>query len=442
MVLFKDKTPADVQKHKSIWVADQIWAEHQDILYCNGAFWNWDGRIYRLIDDIDFMILISRRFPAFEESSPAKQKEIMEVYKRNSKIKPEDFSKDDGICFLNKYLNLTTLEAHDHDKSRFNTILIPYDYDPQAQCPLWHEKLAEIMDNDLNKVKCIQEFFGYCLTRETKYEKGLFCIGEGATGKSTVLNVLTSIIGSDNISVLSPRYYRDSMRISSIENKLVLMSHEVPKRLEDYEAETRQIISGQAIEVNKKFIPPYKITPFCKVILAMNELPRIDDHSVAFIRRMLPIEFNKRFLDEKQDKNLKDKFVAERAGILNWALEGLKRLRERGDFFKDAYMTEHIEEIRLQNNPIASWAKEFIFVEEGKEIIKSETYQKYSVWCGLNGHKVTSNSRFSSEFYKIFRSVTKKNTRQSAGEDRKYVWPGLTWASNTTKVQEQVSWDE
>lgn len=441
---FNDKTKADVKKHRSIWVAEQIWQHHKDILYANSLFWQWDGRIYKQIDDIDWMIVTSKRFPAFEEMTPRQQKEILEVYKRSAKVAGDAFNSEDGICFLNKYLSLADLTAYEHDKCRLNTILIPYNYDPDAQCPLWKKSLEEIFEGNLNNKKTLQEFFGYCLTRQTNKMKALFMIGEGNTGKSTILDILSLMVGEENVSVLSPRFYKDSMRLTSIENKLVLMSHEIPKRIEDYEAEFRQIVSGQKLDVHQKFIKPYKFKPFCKVIWAMNELPRIDDHTSAFFNRVLPIEFNRIFVEEEQDKDLLAKLSVELPGILNWAIEGLKRLQERKCFFKDAYMREHIEEMRLQNNPIATWTKENIKIELDMELIKVNVYQNYDVWCKQNGYRPTSSSKFSIEFFRIFKNVTKKNVRQNTG-NRLYIWPNLAWItlqSDIPKSQENIQWKE
>lgn len=438
---FNDKPKADVTKHRSIWVAEEIWEHHKDILYANSSFWQWDGRIYRQIDDIDWMIVTAKRFPAFEEISPKQQKEVLEVYKRFAKKEASLFNKEDGLCFLNKYLDLNTLEVHDHDKKRINTILIPYEYDPAAQCLLWEKVLDDIFERNINNKKILQEFFGYCLTRDTKKMKALFMIGEGNTGKSTILDVLALMVGQDNVSVLSPRYYKDSMRVSAIENRLVLMSHEIPKRIEDYEAEFRQIVSGQTLEANPKHQKPYKFKPFCKVVWAMNELPRIDDHTSAFYNRVLPIEFNRIFVEEEQDKELLSKLSLELAGILNWSINGLKTLQERKCFLKDAYMKEHIEEMRLQNNPIASWVKEFIIIKSGSDIIKSEAYQKYSLWCGISGHRPVSSNKFGFEFYRILKATTKKDFRQGGGE-RLRVWPGLAWTTETGKEQQTADWNE
>ncbi len=442
MVTWIDKKKDDVQKHKSIWIAEQLWQQNQDIIFCNGTFYQWEGRVYKKIDDMDWMIEMVKRFPAFEESAPSKQKEILEVYKRFSKIDQDELNKEDGLCFKNVYLNLKDLSVHEHNKTRINTILIPYEYDNKAECPLWMKSISEIFQEDLYNINCLQEFFGYCLTRDVSHEKAMLLIGESRTGKSTILNALASMVGDENTSALSLRFFKDSMRLCTIENKLALINHETPKRLEDYEAEFRQIVSGQIIEVNPKFTKPYKINPFCKIIVAMNEIPRIDDHSKAFFERLLPIECTKEFKKEERDKKLSYKLRTERAGILNWAIVGLARLRENKDFTEDEFMMQKREEIRNQNNPIALWAAENIIVKLGMELIKGEAYKKYTIWCGINGYKPTSSSKFGHEMYRIYKNVTEKAVRQSSGYERKYVWPNLAWMDSESAVEEQKVWEE
>ena len=438
---FEEKTSKGIEKHKSIHVAETIWEKYQDVIFCAGTFWQWEGRVYKPIDDIDWMILTAKRFPAFDESPPRIQNEVRDVYKRFSKVPPENFNSLDGLCLENVYLNLSDLKAQKHDKKRINTILIPYSYEPHAQCSLWAEKISQILNNDQNKIKCVQEFFGYCLTRQTEYHKALFLIGEGATGKSTVLDVLAALVGKHNVCNLSPRYYKDSMRISAIQNKLVLMSHEIPKGIMDYESEFRDIVTSGTLNVNVKYLKPFEFTPFCKIVWAMNEIPYINDHTSAFYRRILPIEFSNQISEEKQERNLIHELKKELPGILNWALVGLKRLRERGSFYRDAYMNAHIEEIRLQNNPVVAWAKENIKIKVGEEILKSEAYQKYDVWCGLNGYKKLGMVKFCSEIYSIFATCTKKDARQTV-YPRKSIWPNLSWNKQEEEAKENIEWND
>ena len=57
-----------------------------------------------------------------------------------------------------------------HSPDYVSDFCLPYDYDPEAQCPLWEEKLLEILEYE-DKVDLLQEIFGYCLTSGQPYHK-------------------------------------------------------------------------------------------------------------------------------------------------------------------------------------------------------------------------------------------------------------------------------
>jgi putative DNA primase/helicase len=76
------------------------------------------------------------------------------------------------------------------------TYQIEVSFDPQnpAACPQWIKFQQEVVQIP-EVILEYQEFFGYCLSRETRYEKALLLVGPGADGKSTALNVLQALVG-------------------------------------------------------------------------------------------------------------------------------------------------------------------------------------------------------------------------------------------------------
>ncbi len=435
----KKKNETDL--HKSIKIAEEIWNAHKDILYCTGYFFRWQSKVYEKIDDIDWMILMSDRFPSINEMSPRSQREIMEVYKRFAKTPLEKFNCEDGLCFENKYLDFSDVSVHDHNKKRINTIIVPYNYDPKAKCALWEATIKDIFENDMNKVISLQEFFGYCLTRDTSQEKAMFLFGEGATGKSVVLETLQNMIGKDNASFVSLKHFSDSMRISTLQNKLINISTEVPKHACDYEEIYKKIASGEYIDVNPKYIPPFSFRPFCKMIFAINEWPHIDDKTFAFFRRMLIIDFNKIYSEDVQDKILKKKLITELPGILNWAIRGLARIKEKNSFTQSEYMKNAIREVKLQNNPAALFVSENLEVVDGERISKQVLYKTYAAWCNVNGYKVLGSAKFGTEIYRIFNKSTKRDARRTDG-DRDRVWENTAIKKPWEDKQEAIDLEE
>lgn len=63
------------------------------------------------------------------------------------------------------------------------------------KCPRWLKFLDDIAKGDDELVSFIQRIMGYCLTGDTREHALFFLHGSGANGKSTLLNVLTQILG-------------------------------------------------------------------------------------------------------------------------------------------------------------------------------------------------------------------------------------------------------
>ena len=271
----------------------------------------------------------------------------------------------------------------------------------------------------------------------------MFLYGEGGTGKSVILEALKSMIGLNNVSFVSLRHFADSMRLASLQNKLINICSEVSGKAEDYEETFKKVVSMEEIDVSPKYITPFSFSPFCKLIFAVNNWPHIADKSSAFFRRMLILGVNNVFSEAEQDKDLKDKLQLERAGILNWAISGLQRIRKQKGFYVTEEMKEEIEDIKLENNPIAHWAKENIDIKKGAYITKPDAYQKYALWANTNGHRPITTIRFAIEFFRLYRHTTKKHSRQASGE-RINFWPNLAWKKDgiPAEVNEQMTWEE
>ena len=83
------------------------------------------------------------------------------------------------------------------------TVVLPYDYDPLAQCPRWEAFLADAFDGDNEQVGLLQEWFGYCLTHDTSRQKFMLWQGLERSGKGTTWHVLNNLVGTDNATGFS-----------------------------------------------------------------------------------------------------------------------------------------------------------------------------------------------------------------------------------------------
>ncbi len=73
----------------------------------------------------------------------------------------------------------------------------PVVYDADAECPVFLRFLSEIMGGDQALVDYLQRVLGYMLTGETSEQRLFFLYGNGANGKSTLLNVCKGLLGGE-----------------------------------------------------------------------------------------------------------------------------------------------------------------------------------------------------------------------------------------------------
>ena len=120
------------------------------------------------------------------------------------------------------------------------------------------------------------------------------------------------------------------MRLHPI-SKILVAAAEQPSSFLASTNTLNAIISGEPLQVEMKYKDPFDLTLRAKLAWAMNELPRVADANSGLFRRVKVVKFPQ-IPEHQRDPKIKAAITHEGAGILNWALEGLARLRERGYF--------------------------------------------------------------------------------------------------------------
>ena len=314
-------------------------------------------------------------------------------------------------------MDLQCLTSHTHQI--FSTNQLNIKYLPDAKCPKWIRTLNEIFEDDQEKIEILQEFFGLCLTKETKYEKALFLIGEGSNGKSVISQVLESILGEENYSAIPLEKLKNAHYTINLHQKLANISIETNSKSEVYDSIFKAVVSGDTITGDQKFKNPVKFRPYCKLIIASNNMPRVDDKTSAFFRRLIILRFNRQFSDVEQNKQLKQELKSELDGIFLWALEGLNRLEERKNFNNPKSVANELEEYRKENNNVLVFVEDACLRSPEKSMAKNDIYSEYNLWCKENGFRSLSKIKFGKELTRNFKDITDET------DGTKRLWSGI-----------------
>ena len=158
-------------------------------------------------------------------------------------------------------------------------------------------------------------------------------------------------------------------------------------------------ISGEdSITVDRKHIGAWTGRLPTRFLLLTNELPRFADASGALAGRLILLTLTESFYG-KEDLNLKDRLLAELPGILNWSIEGWKRLRERGHFKQPKTSCNLMQELEDLASPISTFIRDCCVVDPNAEVPCDLLYEHYRKWCDGQGRKPTAKPIFGRDLH-------------------------------------------
>jgi putative DNA primase/helicase len=337
-----------------------------------------------------------------------------------------------GLLDLEAILDTGNVDLLPPTPEWFSTVVVPYNFDPTADCPWWQAFLSEVLEGDQERISFLQEWFGYCLTNDTSEQKFLVLEGEGANGKSVVCNILTAMLGEDNVSNVPLELFGERFSLYSTYNKLANIAPEVGDLKSVAEGYLKQFTAGDRMHFDRKNLAPIEGRPTARLVLATNNRPAFSDRSSGLWRRMLVVPFNVTIPTERQDKAIEEKLKAQLPGIFNWAVEGEKRRRRQGGFTQSTVVSETVNDYRQEMNPAGQFLTEWVEVDAEGRVPSGDLYTKYRGWCEANGYEPLSSRVFGREVKRKF-GITKR--RGSSGK-REHYYPGIRLLSEVEDPDE------
>lgn len=310
---------------------------------------------------------------------------IGDIYIEEDKIREDQvnyLTLQNGLFDLSKYCLIS------HNKDIFTTNLLPYDYDPKAECPRFMQYLNEVFIEDKGIVEFIQEAVGYAFHKKLPIPAIFFLIGIGSNGKSVFIDVITNLYGEANTSSISLNSLTNEYYLLELHNKMINVSSETPTKRQFSSDIIKQMVAGDLVTGRQPHQLPKKFRPYAKHYLAMNETPSLEDNTHGMNRRIYLIEFPKVFSKDEMDTQLTEKLLNELPGIFNWALEGYRRLKAREFKFNES-KSMAVAKHNYQNkvDSVYSFINDKLDISETNEdeIKFGDLFQNYELYCLTEG---------------------------------------------------------
>ncbi len=257
-------------------------------------------------------------------------------------------------------------EMRGHKEEHYATFRVEADIDASATCPIWMAFLESAFgnldaDERGNVVDSLAEWFGSALVRGKTREmtKGLIVYGPSRTGKTQLAQVLRALIGGQATGMRA-RDLEQHFGMQPLINATAWIADDAVSSGEYLDAERyKVIVTGERVSIPRKNKSNWEGALDMPVCLTANHLPRVKDQSHAVYNRSIVLPMTV----EHAETAAEERSIAERVieqelgGVLNWALDGYRRLKARRYFDLPMTMRNAVETFEDDNNPIGSWMK-------------------------------------------------------------------------------------
>jgi putative DNA primase/helicase len=387
-----EKVPINVKDFLDKYYPQGLVYHHNTFLAYSDGYWK------RQQDRVDIQKAITKFYGSSATSKDVKA--LFSLLQMTNSISHEDFKPNTNyICFLNGCLDMTSFKLVPHNPGYHLQSGRNVEWDENAKAPNFEQFLQDVFRDDEDredKIQFIIEWMGLCLIPDTKYEKFVVCVGEGGNGKSVLLKLMPELVGQANVYNAPLQRLGNRRALAELSGKLLLTSSEINENTVMDDGILKQIVSGDTVEGERKYEPPFTFTPYARIMLATNHLPKLRDVTHAFFRRLVMIKFNRNFTAEEMDMNLSATLKTELAGIFAMIVKGLRTLQDRGNFVVPKSSVIASEEYLEDSDTITKFADESLRHAEGenKGIRPVNLYFLYNNWCtahGITGKEKASN---------------------------------------------------
>ena len=271
---------------------------------------------------------------------------------------------------------------------------------PSGDCPIWRQFLAEVTGGDADLQAYLQRMAGYTLTGSTQEHALFFLYGTGANGKSVFVNTLATILGdyAANAPIdtfMETRTDRHPTDMAGLRGARFVAAIETEQGRRWAESKVKNLTGGDKISARFMRQDFFEFFPQFKLVVAGNHNPAIRNIDEAMKRRLHLIPFTITVPPERRDKHLQQKLLAERDGILAWAVQGCLDWQRLGRLDPPQQVLEATEEYFEAEDALGRWLDERCVREANAKSLSAELFTDWKQWADAAGEFIGSQKRFS-----------------------------------------------
>ena len=317
----------------------------------------------------------------------------------------------------NGILDIRTGELTEHSPEDAWIHQLPIRFNPDATSPHFDAWLHETQEGRLQDIELIHEVIGVCMLQQVLAPHIYILLGPTHTGKSTMLDVITACLGETHVSNVAFHELGskdDKFASAQLAGALANLDRDITFGKIDDVGRLKKIAGGERISVQHKGQNRFNLKPFATIVGATNESIRSADWTDGWYQRLIVMDFQaQHLLEPKRNQVALVTTDAERAGILNHALAGIRRMLDTGKHTESEAVAANRKKFQQDDNQVFRWFDENFTIQPDSYLLAEDIEQHYEDWCNAENIKPGTKKRFRDTLAKYGSHYRKRGTRNA-----------------------------
>lgn len=298
-------------------------------------------------------------------------------------------------------------------------------FDPDAECPRFERFLEEVQPDAAEVRRHLQLMAGYLLTGETSLQKMWIFYGQGANGKTVLVETLLTLLGEyaqkGPRSVMLGRETHGGPRtdLTRIQGARLVALSETDRNDAFSEARLKELTGGERIAARPLYRSEVEFTPQAKFVLTTNDLPRVRGTDEGIWRRLIVVPFEQSFTTP--DPKLQATLRAELPGILAWAVNGAREFYASGQTIAiPTALASAGKSYRTNQDTVGQFLADRCTITAGAFVYSEDLRASYATWCREN-----DRSPLSWQGEVAPQLSSRGLAREKRGKGNRWAWVGI-----------------
>jgi Family of unknown function (DUF5906) len=332
----------------------------------------------------------------------------------------------------NGILDMNTRCLVPHDPDFFNTTFVDAEWQPDAE---WSGSVAERFYQDMlvedDQIALRQEWMGYILSGDRRFQKAMMIVGAKRSGKGTDA-ALTKALMPNQIASAKSSELADKFTLERTIGMAGLVIPDVRlSKDSDFAMISETILTmtgNDDVDIRRMHKPAWHGHTTARLWMMSNTIPQFHDEAGVVASRFLYLICPSSFYG-REDPDLLTKLLAERSVVLHWAVEGWQRLLRNGRFTVTGRHADILFQAEAKMDPIGKMIEEhFLITGNATDHVTFDMLYEWFQWfCRENNIGAWTKEGFASKLNAKPLNISRGKTADGTVR----VYRGITYRAQT-----------